>query len=213
MVQQLDIFKGDLVQQWAPLFDQQGIGHPNATFDWVEEGELSVMNCTVSGPGVILVTTDDNNAYYCSSDNTIFMPVQTFITAYDDCVLFTKPTVCDDMSVGGVLAHEYGHAITYWLTDGWEQQGYKVEGPMGNNRELFPDCLAGMYFGSLQARGFDEEGDFDALVKIMGDIGDDDPSTPHGTPSERSDAVRLGATTNDITYCMMAYDMDVTTSG
>jgi predicted metalloprotease len=214
MIQLLDIFKRDIVRQWAPLFDQLGIGQPEVTFEWVKAGEQSTMACTLGGSKVVL-TTNHPNAYYCPDDNTIYMPVQTFITANEDCLLFEiVRTVCDDMSVGGIMAHEFGHAITNWLTDGLEQQGNVVFGPIGKYRELFPDCLAGMYFRTLQDRGFDEPGDFDALVRIMGDIGDYDFSSSdhHGTPSERSSAVMLGASTNEFANCRIAYGPVVLTS-
>lgn len=211
MVELLEIYRRDIVSQWAQLFDGLEIRHPDTNFEWVEAGETVTTACRATRNGPLLVLQSDfPNAIYCPADNTIYMPVESFIKAYVECDLFGRPAVCDDMAIGGVMAHEYGHAITFWLRDGLQKKGYLIFGPTGKNRELFPDCLAGMYFRTLRSREFDDDGDYEALVKIMGALGDVGFSLdPHGTPTERRNAIVLGADTNQFSRCTSAYGIFV----
>ncbi|WP_344222879.1 neutral zinc metallopeptidase, partial [Lapillicoccus jejuensis] len=67
-----------------------------------------------------------NNSFYCSTDNTIYLDYtwnQQNTTRYGD------------FGSGGILAHEWGHAVDAWL-------GYAY---VGYSSEYHADCLAGMY--------------------------------------------------------------------
>ncbi len=77
----------------------------------------------------------DSNAFYCEPDDYI---------AWDDVTLFPELyRVYGDVSVGLVIAHEYGHAVQ-------TQAGFS--GPT-IFLELQADCLAGAWAGSVAARG------------------------------------------------------------
>lgn len=123
------------------------------------------------------------NAQYCSRSETI---------SWDGNWLFGDLyRKAGDAAVAFLLAHEYGHLVQ-------DQLGLENEFPLTIEAELNADCLAGAWFGAVDADVARlNRVDFDALYAAVQDVADprgvpwEDPSA-HGTRSERQDALLLG---------------------
>ena len=98
-----------------------------------------------------------------------------------------------DYAPGVILAHEWGHEIMFMV--GWKS----ASGTLG--RELFADCLAGMYtrYGLTVTHRLDNsdywEG-YNTLAAIAG--------TDHGTPKQRTDWYAYGYSSYNINSCYRA---------
>ena len=98
-----------------------------------------------------------------------------------------------DYAPGVVLAHEWGHEIMYGLK--WTSRS----GPLG--RELFADCLAGMYthYGLLVSRKLDNSDYWEGSRTLAAIAG-----TDHGTATQRTSWYRYGYTDYNIYSCARA---------
>jgi predicted metalloprotease len=97
-----------------------------------------------------------------------------------------------DYAPGVILAHEWGHEIMYDL-------GWNARSTLG--RELFADCLAGMYthYGLLVSHKLNNSDFWEGDATLRAIAGGD-----HGTPTQRSAWYQYGYTQYNINSCYRA---------
>lgn len=159
-----------LDQFWKSSFDEMG---------WSQKfpyrtplGPNPYVEPVQSGCGVLPL----NNAFYCTSDHTIY---------YDDGLVRSLYKEPGDYAAVTVLAHEWGHSVQ-GLTKvlGGDKAYYSIQ------TELQADCYSGAFARYLFQQGYLEEGDLDEGGEALLSLGDRrgskwfDPQA-HGKPFER----------------------------
>ena len=185
--QTIDAFLTDLLQNidryWTRTMRQANLEAPRVGYEWIPPGDVTLTGC---GP-----SADDNAAFYCPRDDTIYVAQQFAADLYNGVArnLPGDGRAAGDFAVAYVLAHEYAHNIQQELG-------------IFNNRvsaqakpfELQADCLAGAWAYSVFQAGELEPGDLDEALSTARAVGDFDRGNEqhHGTPDERQSALRLG---------------------
>ncbi len=170
---------------WGEAFVAAGYQAPAANARFPMPGERLRTAC--SNDGETALVTDDESAFYCSADDTIYISQKWAIDLYNGTLSGPlgqrlSPAV-RDFAVAYVVAHEFGHAIQHEIgvrssvigLPAFEQQA---------------DCLAGVWAAKAAAWGMLDPGDLQealATAWLLGDAGDD-----HGTGAQRQAAVALG---------------------
>ena len=135
---------------------------------------------------------DDNAAFYCPADDTIYV-AQRFAAALYEGVVAGLPgesagygRAAGDFAVAYVLAHEYAHNLQQEL------------GIFNNTRaesakpfELQADCFSGVWAYSVYDEGELQPGDLEEATNAALAVGDFDFANAqhHGTPEERRNAL------------------------
>lgn len=120
-----------------------------------------------------------NNAFYCPADRSIW---------YDAGFLTRLRAEKGDYAVYTVIAHEFGHFISYELR---ENHRHTIDW------ELQADCLSGAFIAWLHERSADPDGQFVAAAQTLLRMGDRE-DTPwfapraHGQPAQRVGAFFRG---------------------
>jgi predicted metalloprotease len=125
-----------------------------------------------------------NNAQFCGPDNTIAWDGRWMLGSFYDRV--------GDAAVMFVLAHEYGHLVQ-------DRIGILEKFDVTIEKELQADCLAGAWFGAVNAKVARlNRADYAALYNAIFDVADprglpwQNPQA-HGTAKQRDFAFNLGA--------------------
>jgi uncharacterized protein len=174
----------DVDAYWTKVFKANNLAEPTVTYDWIPAGQSVVDGC--SGEA-----TDGTAAFYCPSDDTIYLD-ESFAAAVRDGNL-TWPsgdrpnTPLGDAAVAYVIAHEEGHNVQAEL-------GVLNAGLPTYKTELHADCLAGAWLSNAKDRNLIDDNDVESVrtaAWLVGDEAFDNPSH-HGTPQQRLDAVDAG---------------------
>jgi predicted metalloprotease len=195
IVHVLDIELASVDTYWHETEAAAGRPAPSVQHVWVVPSGRVATGCGVQA--------DDNAAYYCPADDTIYI-AQKFAGALSDGVLAGLPgqqagygRAAGDFAVAYVVAHEYAHNIQQ------ETGTYTAGQTRALPVELNADCLAGTWIrwafgkGSLDSTGIQQA--LDAALAV----GDFEYSSAqhHGTPQERHDAVLTGLQSNGTAAC------------
>lgn len=190
---------------WTAWFAANGYNEPFVGIKAIKPGETFVSNCTLPGGGQAVVGSDFPNAFYCPLDNivdangvtyegTLILPLLTFQKMWTGDI-FGKSATAGDFGAAIIVAHEFGHHVQdeIMVQFNANNPGTQVTPPNGKNKELIADCFAGVWAASAYYQGILEAGDFEEALSALGAIGDEGTSTdPHGTPSERQQALVSG---------------------
>jgi uncharacterized protein len=190
----LDEVLGSVGDYWHETFAADGRLGPSVSHVWVVPRKRVDTACGVKA--------DDNAAFYCSLDDTIYVG-QAFATAIHDGVAKGLPgqqagygRAAGDFAVAYVVAHEYGHNVQEELGT---MDGHLRALPI----ELNADCLAGTWarwaYGKGELNARDAQEALDAALAV----GDFDVLSPqhHGTPQERRDALLTGMRSGSPSAC------------
>jgi len=170
---------------WNAVFAASGRPDPNVKLLTPTTGQSFTSACR-NADGTAAVT-DDESAFYCGADDTIYLSQQFAVDLWKGVVtgpLGQRLTPASrDFAVAYVVAHEYAHNVQRELglrssvmgTAAFEQQA---------------DCFAGAWAAAASAWKMLDPGDIQEALStawLVGDDGDD-----HGTPAQRQAAVSLG---------------------
>ena len=179
---------------WHQTDAAEGRPAPSVQHAWVAPGARVNTGCGDAA--------DDKAAFYCPTDDTIYVG-QAFASQLYDGVVNGLPgeragygRAAGAFAVGYVIAHEYGHNVQQELG---ELSGRAFAMPT----ELNADCLAGTWlawdYGQGKATTADEQQVLDAAMAV----GDFEYTNPdhHGTPEQRRDAVKTGMDSGKPSAC------------
>jgi hypothetical protein len=172
---------GSIASFWATTMRSWGNAYSKPPITYYHTSTVGLIN-TPCGKALL------NNSFYCSTDNRIYLDYtwnQGLVSSYGD------------FGGGGILAHEWGHAIQAWLRYG--VGGYR--------REYHADCLAGMYvrygYSTGRLNGSDY-GEFYNWLYYQ-------PYTiDHGRGTARAAWYQYGYTQYSLAACNQAYSLPVT---
>lgn len=180
---------------WQPVLEYQGLPFftPNIAFPEGTEWE-SACGAVSGGNGAVA-------AFYCSYDNTIYMPFAGLQTE----MYGARPGV-----YLAVLAHEYGHHVqalsgvmeTYW--DHRYNAGADTEPGLELSRrfELQAQCFSGMFLAATYGRGSVDDNIL-TEARTSQDRGDHNPGMPrdHGSDEHAIAWWEQGAQQNRTFQC------------
>jgi predicted metalloprotease/predicted small secreted protein len=168
---------------WTVTFTRNDIRRPRVAYRFVARGQRVRSRC--SGE-----TANDESAFYCPADDTIYFGESIGRQIYDNI---------GDFGVAYALAHEYAHNVQQEL--GWFQAGRRVTtvAPF----ELQADCMAGTWAYAVYQRGRLDDADVNEAVSTAYAVGDFDVTNPqhHGTPDQRAGAWGDGYRSGDPSDC------------
>ncbi|CAA9520512.1 MAG: YpfJ protein, zinc metalloprotease superfamily [uncultured Solirubrobacteraceae bacterium] len=186
----------DIDGYWERTFAAADLPQPSVSFSAVPPGAVRLTAC-----GTL---ADDSAAFYCPSDDTIYVAQQFAADLYRG-VLRGLPgeragygRAAGDFAVAYVLAHEYAHNLQQEL--GTFDNGV---GSGAKPYELQADCLAGTWAHSVFEQGLLEPGDLEEATNAALAVGDFDVGNAqhHGRPEERRDALLTGYDTGEPAQC------------
>jgi predicted metalloprotease len=181
---------------WTRTMAANDLPEPRVGFNWIAPGQRGRTRC-----GAV---ADDSAAFYCPTDDTIYI-AQRFAADLYDGVLRGLPgqesgagRAAGDFGVAYVVAHEYAHNIQHEL-DLFTVRPSRLARPF----ELQADCLAGTWANSVYREGLLEEGDVEEAIQTALAVGDFDVGAEqhHGTPEERREAWSAGFDSGDPGIC------------
>lgn len=156
---------GDVASYWQSQFNRAGYEYRVPTeYIYDRRGRSG---CGRIGP--------DDGPFYCTADETIYLPVPFFEQQNQDF---------GDAAVALVIAHENAHHVQELL-------GIFDQGFLTAQTELQADCLAGIWASSVLERGLLEDGDIGEILGLT-EISGDEAGTPikdpnaHGTSALRA---------------------------
>jgi predicted metalloprotease len=182
---------------WSRPFSRSGLPQPEVSYAWVPPGRRAATGCQV--------VADDSAAFYCPSDDTIYV-AQRFAADLYRGVARGLPgeragygRAAGDFGVAYVVAHEYGHNLQ-------DELGYFTIGARNSSKpfELQADCMAGSWGNSVYEEGLLQPGDVEEAMDTALAVGDFDVSSAnhHGTPDERRAAWLSGFRSGDPSVCL-----------
>jgi predicted metalloprotease len=186
----------DVDRYWTRTFAAADLPEPSVSFAAVPPGAIRLTACGT--------TANDDAAFYCPSDDTIYVAQQFAADLYRG-VLRGLPgeragygRAAGDFAVAYVLAHEYAHNL--------QQELGTFDNAIGTTAkpyELQADCLAGTWAHSVFEQGLLEPGDLEEATSAALAVGDFDVGNAqhHGTPDERRDALLIGYDTGEPAQC------------
>jgi predicted metalloprotease len=197
---QIDVFLTDVLRSvdrfWTRTFTTNGLPEPRVAFRWVPPGDREPTGC-----GAV---ADDAAAFYCPSDDTIYV-AEVFASRLYRGALTGLPgeqagfgRAAGDFGVAYVVAHEYGHNLQT------ELGLFRLARTNSSEPfELQADCLAGAWGRSVYAEGHLSDADIAEAVDTAQAVGDFDFTSVnhHGTPEQRADAWLTGFRSSDPSAC------------
>ena len=171
----------DVDRYWTTTLRAADLPEPRVGFVWVPPGRRAGTACGA--------TADDGAAFYCPTDDTIYLAER-----FAERILERG----GDFGVAYVVAHEYAHNVQQEL--GLFTAGRRVA---VKPFELQADCMAGAWGNSVYRAGKLEPGDVEEAMRTAYAVGDFDRLDPqhHGTPDERREAWLLGYRSGDPSTC------------
>lgn len=196
----IDAFMTDVLENiddyWVRTFRAGGLPEPQVRFTVVPAGARLRTGCGTPA--------DDDAAFYCPADDTIYVAA-VFASAVYDGVIDGLPgqragfgRAGGDFAVAYVLAHEYAHNL---------QQELGIFDTLQATRarpfELHADCWSGTWANSVFRQGLLEPGDLQEALDTALAVGDFDfgDVQHHGTPQERRAALLEGYRSGDPQVC------------
>lgn len=178
---------------WTNWFVGEGYPEPWVGYILIQQGEAYTSSCVLNG--VNTYTFDYPNAMYChgdmnQSDNGMMvMPIGTMANMWTGTI-FTRQVsdlqFVGDFAAGMITAHEFGHHITYELS---EVTGKPL--PPNPQIEFVADCFAGIWTYALNLDAQLEQGDIEEAFHALAVIGGEEGSS-HGTGEQRMNAFAIG---------------------
>jgi uncharacterized protein len=196
----IDAFLTDILENvdryWTRTFAASGLPEPRVRYVWVPPGARVLTGC--GHPA------DDNAAFYCPADDTIYVS-QRFAAALYEGVVEGLPgqsagfgRAAGDFAVAYVIAHEYAHNLQ-------QELGIFDNTPANSAKpfELQADCFSGTWAHSVFEAGELQPGDLQEATNAALAVGDFDTGNEqhHGTPRERRDALLAGFNSCDPSVC------------
>ena len=182
---------------WTEYFLASGLEAPVLDYVIVQPGDEPWMsNCGYDEP--IVMESDTNNAFFCSLDGSadesgdpvgaIMFGAETMQRMWLGDAFGMPIEVGGDFGAALVVAHEFGHHITFELAMQLDAP------PLGHVMwfELMADCFAGNWTATAYAKGALETGDLQEAGAVLAVIGDSPGVVDHGTAEQRTDAFLLG---------------------
>jgi uncharacterized protein len=185
---------------WHQVDAAAGRPAPSVHHDWVAAGAKDATGCGASA--------DENAAFYCPSDDTIYVG-QTFASQLYDGALGSLPgqragygRAVGAFAVAYAVAHEYGHNVQ-------QERGILAGHLRSLPTELNADCLAGTWIRWDYGQGKVTDRDVQQALDASEAVGDFDFLNPdhHGTPQQRHDALTTGLKSGDPSACEMYLQM------
>ena len=181
---------------WTKTFEASDLSEPRVRYSWIPPGARQPTAC-----GTV---ADDNAAFYCPADDTIYVARQ-FAASLWEGVASGLPgqqagvgRAAGDFGVAYVIAHEYAHNLQNEL-------GLFRIGRANSSKpfELQADCLAGAWGAAVYAEGRLSREDVQEAINTALAVGDFDVSSRNhpGTPQERRDAWLTGFDSGDPAAC------------
>jgi len=173
---------GNIDRYWRRTFAAADLPRPRVRHTFIDPGTSVPTACESSA--------DDQAAFYCPGDDTIYLGESLSRDIIQGI---------GDFGVAYVIAHEYAHNVQQEL--GWFESGLAVTtvAPF----ELQADCMAGAWGYAVYQEGKLDEGDVEEAVNTAFAVGDFDLTNPqhHGTPNERAEAWASGYGSGDPSSC------------
>jgi len=186
----------DIDGYWTKTFAENRLPEPRVRYVVVPPRRIVRTSCGAPA--------DDNAAFYCPADDTIYIAQQFAADLYQgvarglpgESAGFGR--AAGDFAVAYVLAHEYAHNLQQELGIFDNQVT-----PSARPYELQADCWSGTWANSVFEQGGLAREDLDEILNTSLAVGDFDVGNAqhHGTPRERREAVLLGFRTGDPSVC------------
>lgn len=190
-----------LNRTWEPVFARSNLQFEQPELVLYPSGPVATNGCgnasSAAGP------------FYCPADMGIYLDT----TFFDQLARMSGAR--GNFARLYVIGHEYGHHIQNLTGVNRQIRAAQAANPRAANRlqvamELQADCLAGVWAG--KNRDLLEPGDLEAGMRAASAIGDDalsqgsgrainPESFTHGTSEQRTQALRRGLTTADVSAC------------
>lgn len=186
----------DVDRYWTTTLAANDIQEPRVAYVWVPPGRLARSGC-----GVV---ADDRAAFYCPSDDTIYVAEKLAQDLWDGIAEgfpgqeAGHGRAVGDFGVAYIIAHEYAHNVQH------ELGFYTLSPKLGSKPfELQADCMAGLWANSVYRAGRLQPGDVEEAIGTALAVGDFDfdNANHHGTPQERREAWLLGYRGGDPSGC------------
>jgi|tagenome__1003787_1003787.scaffolds.fasta_scaffold20481731_1 predicted metalloprotease len=176
----------DIGGYWSSVPDMA----PFAYYSFPAPGESVESGCDVP--------TDDDSAFYCPVDDTVYVS-QSLSARIWDGTFEVYPgqfaaAPAGDTGVLYVLGHEYAHNVQTEVGLYGDPLSSADDPYPLINTELHADCWSGVYLRAKLDAGQLEEGDPEEAIWAAARVGDyayDDPGH-HGTPDQRVAAFKVG---------------------
>ena len=173
---------------WKQTFGQWGRSYSKPRLFWYKQVPGDAHNvCGVN------TATSHGNAFYCPFGNGTYSHSIFMDKTYFQKLINVYQNTSADYAPGGVLAHEWGHAVTAML-------GY----PLGTWKgEYFADCLAGVY----TRQGYDQNRLVGSDFGEFGTWLENRPYSPsHGYGPKRAEWYEYGYKTFSVSDCTRVYN-------
>lgn len=197
----------DLDQVWTPWFLARGGREPRVAYRIVFEGETFTSRCTDKSGAHLQVTSDHENAYYCSGDSMtvggqtyegmIILPAVTFQRMWSGRMFGKQGERIgdNDFAAAFIVAHEFGHHVQDEIS-----QQFTMPPFTGANKELIADCYAGIWINAKARSGQLDTTDWAEAINAATMVGAAHAGGTHGTAPQRVRAVEIGASTGYAGY-------------
>ena len=196
----IDVFMTGVIESvdryWTITLRANGHAEPRVSYQWVPPGAVVPTACGASA--------DDAAAFYCPTDDTIYVAQQFASDLYHGVTRgFPGESAgygraAGDFAVAYVIAHEYAHNVQ-------QELGIfaSFTGRQARPFELQADCMSGLWANSVYEQGLLEAGDLEEALQTALAIGDFEVGSEqhHGTPNERRDALLAGYEGGDPSVC------------
>lgn len=185
----------DVESYWVNVINNRNgiILPPDVEFHFPFEGEkVPLILCDP------YTLTDDETALYCPYLSRIYisqaLAVQYWEGTYKRNTDLSQNYNAGDFSAAMLVAHEFGHAMQPYVIGDFR---------LLRTRELFADCMAGVWGNSLYHRNELEGNDLYEAMRTLYDIGDYSklPTVHRGTPAQRYAAFLTGYNEGTIEGC------------
>jgi predicted metalloprotease len=187
---------GSVDRYWTRTLTAAGAEEPRVRFVVVPPGVRGGTGCGVAA--------DDNAAFYCPSDDTIYVAEELAAKVLNGVAenlpgqAAGQGRAAGDFGVAYIVAHEYAHNVQFEL-------GFYRLAPTRTVKpfELQADCMAGLWGNAVYQEGLLEPGDVEEAINTAAAVGDFDFGNQqhHGTPEERRAAWLLGYRSGDPSVC------------
>lgn len=196
----IDAFMTGVLQSvdeyWTVTLQANDHPAPRVAYAWVAPGAVTQTACQTAA--------DDAAAFYCSTDDTIYIGQRFAANLYDGIAQGFPGEqagygqAAGDFAVAYVIAHEYAHNVQQELG---VFAGFR--GRQARPFELQADCMSGTWANSVYEQGLLEPGDLEEALQTALAIGDFEVGSEqhHGTPNERRDALLAGYEGGDPSVC------------
>lgn len=155
----------NVANYWQTNYNSWGYGTTTGYHYFPAPGEIIYQGCSdgVNPPGF---RADDTAAYWCIANDYIIFSQAAAINFWNGrYVPGVQAEKAGDFAVALVMAHEFGHNVTYemWPNANQYFSTYQIEG--------FADCLAGTWANSAYYQGILEAGDTEEAVATLVSFG------------------------------------------